>query len=119
MRGSRGNALHRTERRDQRGDENISGGSETELSVIIRAPRPYRAGGVERHAVPIAGGDRYRVSYDSNGSRVELETDDPTELLHRLTSDALGRGERLHGLTVARPTLEEVYLELTEESATE
>jgi ABC-2 type transport system ATP-binding protein len=65
------------------------------------------------------GGDRYRVSYDSNGSRVELETDDPTALLHRLTSDALGRGERLHGLTVTRPTLEEVYLELTEESATE
>jgi ABC-2 type transport system ATP-binding protein len=65
------------------------------------------------------GGDRYRVSYDSNGSRVELETDDPTALLHRLTSDALGRGQRLHGLTVTRPTLEEVYLELTEESATE
>src|SRR3954451_5937007 len=65
------------------------------------------------------GADRYRVGYDSNGSRVELETDDPTELLHRLTSDALGRGERLHGLTVTRPTLEEVYLELTEESATE
>jgi ABC-2 type transport system ATP-binding protein len=61
------------------------------------------------------GGDRYRVSYDSNGSRVELETDDPTELLHRLTSEALGRGERLNGLTVARPTLEEVYLELTKE----
>jgi ABC-2 type transport system ATP-binding protein len=65
------------------------------------------------------GADRYRVGYDSNGSRVELETDDPTELLHRLTSDALGRGERLHGLTVTRPTLEEVYLELTKEPETE
>jgi ABC-2 type transport system ATP-binding protein len=65
------------------------------------------------------GGDRYRVSYDSNGSRVELETDDPTELLHRLTGEALGRGERLHGLTVTRPTLEDVYLELTEERASE
>jgi ABC-2 type transport system ATP-binding protein len=65
------------------------------------------------------GGDRYRVAYDSNGSRVELETDDPTELLHRLTSEALGRGERLQGLTVSRPTLEEVYLELTEEAGTE
>jgi ABC-2 type transport system ATP-binding protein len=65
------------------------------------------------------GADRYRVSYDSNGSRVELETDDPTELLHRLTGDALGRGERLHGLTVTRPTLEEVYLELTEEPPSE
>src|SRR4051795_5763523 len=53
------------------------------------------------------GGDRYRVAYDSNGSRIELETDDPTELLHRLTSEALGRGERLQGLTVTRPTLEE------------
>jgi len=59
------------------------------------------------------GGDRYRVAYDQNGSRVEVETDNPTELLHRLTTEALARGEQLQGLTVARPTLEEVYLELT------
>jgi ABC-2 type transport system ATP-binding protein len=56
---------------------------------------------------------RYRVSYLSDGRRVEHQTDDPTELLHRLTRDALARGERLEGLEVARPTLEEVYLELT------
>ncbi len=56
----------------------------------------------------------YRVSYLSEGRRVELQTDDPTELLHRLTRDALARGERLEGLQVARPTLEEVYLELTD-----
>ncbi len=60
---------------------------------------------------------RYRVAYDSNGRRVELDTDDPTDLLHRLTSDALARGERLEGLTVSRPSLEEVYLELTEEAS--
>jgi ABC-2 type transport system ATP-binding protein len=65
------------------------------------------------------GGDRYRVAYDSNGSRVELETDDPTELLHRLTGEALERGQRLNGLTVSRPTLEEVYLELTKEPENE
>jgi ABC-2 type transport system ATP-binding protein len=61
----------------------------------------------------------YRVSYDEDGRRVEIETDDPTEVLHRLTSEALDRGERLENLTVARPTLEDVYLELTaeEESA--
>jgi hypothetical protein len=35
-------------------------------------------------------------------------------LLHRLTGDALARSERLQGLTVSRPTLEEVYLELTD-----
>jgi|SRR5215211_303338 len=61
-----------------------------------------------------AGGSTYRVSYVSRGRRVEHQTDDPTDLLHRLTGDALGRGERLEGLEVARPTLEEVYLELTE-----
>jgi ABC-2 type transport system ATP-binding protein len=65
------------------------------------------------------GGDRYRVAYDRNGSRVEIETEDPTELLHRLTGEALERGERLSGLTVSRPTLEEVYLELTDEAEAE
>ena len=59
---------------------------------------------------------RYRVSYLSEGRRVEHETDDPTELLHRLTRDALARGERLEGLEVTRPTLEEIYLELTREA---
>jgi ABC-2 type transport system ATP-binding protein len=59
---------------------------------------------------------RYRVSYMSEGRRVEHQTDDPTELLHRLTRDALARGERLEGLEVTRPTLEEIYLELTREA---
>ena len=59
------------------------------------------------------GSSRYRVSYLSDGRRVEHQTDDPTELLHRLTRDALARDERLDGLEVTRPTLEEVYLELT------
>ncbi len=62
---------------------------------------------------PSRGG--YRVSYRSNGRRVEHQTDDPTDLLHRLTGDAIARGERLEGLEVVRPTLEDVYLELTQE----
>jgi ABC-2 type transport system ATP-binding protein len=62
------------------------------------------------------GSSRYRVSYVSEGSRVEHQTDDPTELLHRLTRDAIARGERLDGLEVTRPTLEEIYLELTAEA---
>jgi ABC-2 type transport system ATP-binding protein len=60
-------------------------------------------------------GTRYRVSYERDGRRVEHETDDPTMLLHRLTTEALARGERLEGLSVSRPTLEEVYLALTAE----
>ena len=62
---------------------------------------------------------RYQVSYESAGRRVEVETDDPTDLLHRLTSDALARGERLEGLSVSRPTLEDIYLELTAEAEVE
>jgi ABC-2 type transport system ATP-binding protein len=60
------------------------------------------------------GGSRYRIAYrDSSGELVEHDTDDPTALLHELTAAALARGEQLHELSVARPTLEDVYLELT------
>ncbi|MEA2398432.1 MAG: type transport system ATP-binding protein [Thermoleophilaceae bacterium] len=59
---------------------------------------------------------RYRVAYSRNGHQEVIETDDPTELLHRLTGEALARGERLEGLSVTRPTLEDVYLELTAEA---
>jgi ABC-2 type transport system ATP-binding protein len=56
----------------------------------------------------------YRVTYrNGDGSVIERQTDDPTALLHELTTAALARGERLEGLTVTRPTLEDVYLELT------
>jgi ABC-2 type transport system ATP-binding protein len=60
------------------------------------------------------GGSRYRVAYrDSAGELVEQDTDDPTTLLNELTAAALARGEQLQELSVARPTLEDVYLELT------
>ena len=59
----------------------------------------------------------YRVSYTRGGRRFEHETDDPTELLHRLTGEALAAGEALEGLSVTRPSLEEIYLELTADSA--
>lgn len=56
----------------------------------------------------------YRVAFrNGDGSIVERTTQDPTTLLHELTGEALARGERLDGLTVTRPTLEDVYLELT------
>ena len=42
-------------------------------------------------------------------------TDDPTTLLHELTEAALARGERLRDLSVSRPSLEDVYLELTDD----
>jgi len=62
------------------------------------------------------GASHYRVAYrDAQGQLVERETDDPTGLLHTLTAEALARGERLEELSVGRPSLEDVYLELTAE----
>lgn len=62
------------------------------------------------------GATHYRVTFDRAGEHVELETEDPTELLNRLTSEALAAGERLDNLHVARPSLEEIYLHLTEDA---
>jgi ABC-2 type transport system ATP-binding protein len=60
------------------------------------------------------GAVRYRVAYrDPEGNLVEIQTDDPTGTLNELTGKALANGERLEELSVGRPTLEDVYLELT------
>ena len=56
---------------------------------------------------------------DEHGELVTRETDDPTALLHQLTSAALARGTGLEDLSVSRPSLEDVYLELTAEVAGE
>jgi ABC-2 type transport system ATP-binding protein len=67
-----------------------------------------------------AGSARYRVTWrGDDGALATRETDDPTALLHQLTSAALARGDRLRDLSVTRPTLEDVYLELTAEAAQE
>ena len=61
------------------------------------------------------GAARYRVAWrDRDDELHSRETDDPTALLHQLTSEALAHGEALRDLSVTRPTLEEVYLELVE-----
>jgi len=62
----------------------------------------------------VGAGSRYRVAYtDRDGAVSVVETDDPTSLLHELTGEALAQGERLRSLSVTRPSLEDVYLELT------
>jgi ABC-2 type transport system ATP-binding protein len=53
---------------------------------------------------------RYR---DAAGEEVTIETFDPVRELQRLTSGALERGEELEALEVTRPSLEDVYLDLT------
>ena len=48
---------------------------------------------------------------DEDGGPQEREVEDPTALLHELTSAALARGGRVEDLRVVRPSLEDVYLE--------
>jgi ABC-2 type transport system ATP-binding protein len=53
------------------------------------------------------------------GRVVTLATDDPVGLLHALTGWALDRGVPLESLEVRRPSLEDIYLELTGEAEVE
>jgi ABC-2 type transport system ATP-binding protein len=50
------------------------------------------------------------------GPAVLVTVADPTQVLNTLTGWALGRGLTLPDLTVTRPRLEDVYLELTKDA---
>jgi ABC-2 type transport system ATP-binding protein len=54
------------------------------------------------------------IRYRENGKEVVLRTETPTRVLAELTARAAEQGRELEGLEVRRPSLEEVYLELTE-----
>ena len=74
--------------------------------VIVREGRPSDLTG---------GAVETEIRYRRGGEDVVEHTTDPTRRLNELTADALARGEELEGLEVRRPTLEDVYLELTAE----
>jgi ABC-2 type transport system ATP-binding protein len=68
----------------------------------------------------VGAAQRVRVSWrGEDGELHEREVDDPTQLLHELTAEALARGGSVRELTVVRPSLEDVYLELTAEEEEE
>jgi len=54
------------------------------------------------------------IRYRENGKDVVLRTEQPTRVLAELTRRAVEDGRELEALEVRRPSLEEVYLELTE-----
>ena len=83
--------------------DELGGDDETAL-VSFRLPP-----GVDAADLPVA--------VDGRGPEVELRTTTPTRDLAPLLSWAAVRGYELEGLTVSRPTLEDVYLKLTEEAA--
>jgi ABC-2 type transport system ATP-binding protein len=79
-----------------------------------------REGRIVRIGTPrelTTGGSEVEIRYHLDGEEVLLRTSEPTRDLHRLTSEALARGEELDRLEVRRPTLEEVYLALMDEQS--
>jgi ABC-2 type transport system ATP-binding protein len=57
-----------------------------------------------------------RKAVSRDGETVEVETEDPTRTLYELTSWAVQAGVSLDGLQVTRPSLEDVYLDITREA---
>jgi ABC-2 type transport system ATP-binding protein len=77
-----------------------------------------RAGEIVSHGTPseLIGETRAaEIRFVRDGEVVVVATDDPTQTLHELTSEALAAGRALERLEVRRPTLEDVYLELVGE----
>jgi ABC-2 type transport system ATP-binding protein len=77
-----------------------------------------RDGEIVREGSPaeLTGGSaETEIRYRKGGREVVERTAEPTRRLNELTGEALARGEVLESLEVRRPTLEEIYLELTGE----
>jgi len=58
------------------------------------------------------------IRYRRDGQELVVSTHEPTRVLHELTTEALAEGRELENLSVRRPTLEEIYLALTDADAT-
>jgi ABC-2 type transport system ATP-binding protein len=80
-------------------------GGRADGKSVIRFALPQ---GVGPEEVPVS-------AITINGDLVEVSADSATRALHELTTWALGRGLELERLQVTRPSLEDVYLELTGE----
>ena len=77
-----------------------------------------RAGEIVQQGTPeelIGAGGPVEIRFRRDGQPVVIETEEPTRVLHELTSQALAEGHELDQLEVRRPSLEDVYLELVEE----
>jgi ABC-2 type transport system ATP-binding protein len=81
--------------------------------AVIVAGRIVQLG---KPAELIGASSQAEIRYRRGGEDVIVQTAEPTAELHRLTSEAVARGEELEGLEVRRPTLEDVYLELVDEN---
>jgi ABC-2 type transport system ATP-binding protein len=85
--------------------ETIGGRDEAKAIVEFRLPP-----GLDRASIPLPPAADLEVGSDG---RVRFTTETPTRDLAALTAWAGARGEELDALTVARPSLEDMYLRLT------
>jgi len=77
-----------------------------------------REGAIVREGTPAeltSGSQETEIRYRRDGHEVVLRTAEPTRVLNELTAEALAQGRELEGLSVRRPTLEDIYLLLTAE----
>jgi ABC-2 type transport system ATP-binding protein len=88
-----------------------------QLADRVAVIRSGRIVGIGTPAQLIGDSRRTEIRYVRDGAPVAIQTDEPTRVLHELTSEAVARGLELEHLEVRRPTLEEVYLELVQEEA--
>jgi ABC-2 type transport system ATP-binding protein len=68
-----------------------------------------------RFAVPAGMPDALRAQTTQEGDVLVYRAEDPTAFLNELTGWSMQAHVALDGLTVNRPSLEDVYLELTKE----
>lgn len=80
------------------------GGRESATTLIT-----FEANGRSIEELPLSAG----VATLSENGRVTVRSMDLTRDLHQITGWAIERGVELSGLTVTRPSLEDIYLELT------
>jgi ABC-2 type transport system ATP-binding protein len=90
-----------------------------QLSDRVAVLREGRIAAIGTPGELIGAAPATEIRYRENGEVVVVRTEEPTRTLHDLTARALADGIELEGLEVRRPTLEEVYLTLTEEEAVE
>jgi ABC-2 type transport system ATP-binding protein len=92
------------------------GGSERAVTRIdFTLPGGEGTGGLSANDLPddVVAARVPRSPGQADGMRVHLRTSDPTAVLAALTGWAVERGVELESLEAVRPSLEDVYLELT------
>jgi len=87
------------------------GGRDAAALISFRLPSGVGAGELPRVVAAALGG----AGTPHPNGQLQLRTDEPVAILNALTSWALARDLELAGLEVRRPSLEDVYLELTAE----